>query len=252
MSFRSVRVPSLPIWWNHFNFFPIFAILLCSFSQLWNCSVFIRSHSDSSAAFLTVFRTKYVKTPSMATAKFEIQRSVLNPANQKLIDFVDVLQNLVKDKFGVAAPAIIQQFIFVKKSAHLKNFINQAHLQNGTYDQIVLHLEKRSTTKRFGSSGRNGKNAAVTQEATKPNPVKPRTTGHLCKKPANYQNRCRQLMEEKRQLTPTKNATDSNISKINIGQTNSNHHNNKNASKGNTKNEIKENDRKARTVYALC
>ena len=52
---------------------------------------------------LTVFRRKYVKPQSMATAKHKFQRLVLNPANQKLIDFLDELQKLAKDAFGVAA-----------------------------------------------------------------------------------------------------------------------------------------------------
>ena len=60
---------------------------------------------------LTVFRRKYVKPQSMATAKHKFQRLVFNPANQKLIGFPDELQKLAKDAFGVAAQAIIEQFI---------------------------------------------------------------------------------------------------------------------------------------------
>ena len=30
-SICSVRVPSLPIWWHHFNFIPIFVTILCHF-----------------------------------------------------------------------------------------------------------------------------------------------------------------------------------------------------------------------------
>ena len=52
---------------------------------------------------LTVFRRKYVKPQSMATAKHKFQRLVFNPANHKLIDFLDELQKLAKDAFAVAA-----------------------------------------------------------------------------------------------------------------------------------------------------
>ena len=45
---------------------------------------------------LTVFRRKYVKPQSMATAKHNIQQLVFNPAKQKLIDFLDELQKLAK------------------------------------------------------------------------------------------------------------------------------------------------------------
>ena len=91
---------------------------------------------------LTVFRRKYVKPQSMATAKLKFQQLVFNPANQKLIDFLDKLQKLAKDAFGVAAQAIIEQFIYAKMPPHLKKSINQAHLENGTYEQIVTHLER--------------------------------------------------------------------------------------------------------------
>ena len=45
---------------------------------------------------LTLFRRKYVKPQSMVTAKHKFQRLVFNPANQKLIDFLDELQKLAK------------------------------------------------------------------------------------------------------------------------------------------------------------
>ena len=63
---------------------------------------------------LTVFRRKHVKSQSMATAKHKFQRLVFNPANQKLIDFLDGLQKLAKEAFGVAGQAIVEQFIYAK------------------------------------------------------------------------------------------------------------------------------------------
>ena len=91
---------------------------------------------------LTVFLREYVKPQSMPTAKHKFQRLVFNPANQKLFDFLDELQKLAKDAFGVAAQAIIEQFIYAGMPPHLKKSINQAHLQNGTFEQIVSHLER--------------------------------------------------------------------------------------------------------------
>ena len=83
---------------------------------------------------LTVFRRKYLKPQSMATAKHKFQRLFFNPANQMLIDFPDELQKLANDAFGVAAQAIVEQFIYAKMPPHLKKSINQAHLENGTYE----------------------------------------------------------------------------------------------------------------------
>ena len=79
---------------------------------------------------------------SMAAAKPKIQRLVFNPANQKLIDFLDELQKLAKDAFGVATQAISEQFINTKMPPHLKESINRAHLENGTYEQIFRILKR--------------------------------------------------------------------------------------------------------------
>ena len=97
---------------------------------------------ESLTEILTVFRRKYVKCQSMATARHKFQQLVFNPANQKLIDFLDQLQKLAKDAFGVEAQAIIEQFIYAKMPPHLKKLVNQAHLENGTYEQIVTLLER--------------------------------------------------------------------------------------------------------------
>ena len=78
----------------------------------------------------------------MATAKHKFQQLVFSPANQKLIDFLDELQKLAKDAFGVDAQAIIEQFRYAKMTTHLKKSINQAHLENDTCEQIVTHLER--------------------------------------------------------------------------------------------------------------
>ena len=78
----------------------------------------------------------------MATAKHKFQQLMFNSANQKLIDFLDGLQKLARDALGVAAQAIIDQFIYAKMPLHLKKFINQAHSENGAYEQIVTHLER--------------------------------------------------------------------------------------------------------------
>ena len=56
----------------------------------------------------------------MAAAKHQFQKLVFNLANQKLVDFLDELQRLAKDAFGIAAHAIIQEFIYAKMPPHLK------------------------------------------------------------------------------------------------------------------------------------
>ena len=79
---------------------------------------------------LAVFRRIYVKPQSMAAAKHKFQKLVFNPANQKLVEFLDEFQKLAKDAFGKAVHAIIDQFIYDKMPPHLKKSTNQAHLEN--------------------------------------------------------------------------------------------------------------------------
>ena len=147
---------------------------------------------------LTVFHRKYVKPQSMATAKHKFQRLVFNPANQKLIDFLDELQKLAKDAFGVIAQAVIEQFIYAKMPPHLKKSINQAHLQNGTYEQIVSHLERELELNGLEAPDEMPINT-VTQQAPQQNSNKPRPKSHHCKKPSRYQTQSRQLKREKEQ-----------------------------------------------------
>ena len=97
---------------------------------------------ENRTEIVTVFRKKYVKPQSMATAKHKFQQLVFNPVKQKVIDFLDELQKLGEDAFGADAQSIIEQFIYAKMPPHLKKSINKAHLENGTYEQIVTHLER--------------------------------------------------------------------------------------------------------------
>ena len=110
---------------------------------------------------LAVFRRKYVKPQSMATAKDKFQKLVFNPANEKLVDFLDELQKLAKNAFGIAAHAIIDQFVNAKMPPHLKKSINQAHLENGTYEQIVTHLEMELELKSLEHPDKTQKNTVT-------------------------------------------------------------------------------------------
>ena len=78
----------------------------------------------------------------MAIAKHKFQNFAFNPANQMLVNFLDEFQKLAKDAFGIAAHAINEQFIYTKMPPHMNKSMNQAHLENGTFGQIVTHLER--------------------------------------------------------------------------------------------------------------
>ena len=147
---------------------------------------------------LAVYRRKYVKPHSMATAKHKFQKLVFNPTNQKLVDFLDELPKLAKDAFGIAAHAIIEQFIYAKMPPHLKKSINQAHLENGTYEKIVTYLEKELELNSLEAPDERQINT-VSHNTANTNADSPKPTCHHCKKPRRYRNQCRLLKKQREQ-----------------------------------------------------
>ena len=203
---------------------------------------------DNLGNFQAVYRRKYVRPESMATAKHKFQKPVFNPANHKLVDFLDELQKLAKDAFGIAARAIIEYFICAKVPPHLKKSVNQAHLENGTYEQIVTHLERKLEL--------NGLEApdelqidTVTQQTTNTNADRTKPTCHHCKKPGYYRNQCRLLKRQREQTENIQNNTGNKNSDVNKSQPNNNvnniniNNNNENSNRAETK---------PRTFYPTC
>ena len=145
---------------------------------------------EISGEILAVCRKTSVKPQSMATAKPKLQKLVFNPTNQKLVDFLDELQKLAKDAFGIAAHAIIEQFMCAKMPKHLKKLLNQAHLENGAYEQIVKHLERELELNGLEAPDELQINT-VSQQPKKNNADRRKPTCHHCKKPGYYRNQCR-------------------------------------------------------------
>ena len=105
---------------------------------------------------LTVFRRKDVKLQSMATAKRKFQRLVLNPANQKLIDFPEELQKLAKNAFGVAAQDIIEQFF-----SHHSGNLNSPELEDHPHKRRYFLGSKPLTPLFFRFNAVNAANFPV-------------------------------------------------------------------------------------------
>ena len=136
---------------------------------------------ENSGEIQTVFRRKYVKPQSKATTKHKLQRLLFSPANQK------IFHELAKDAFRIAAQGIIEQLIYATMTPHLKKSVNQAHLENDTYEQIVSYLEKELELNVLKSPDELQINTAR-QQATQQNPEKPEPTSHYCKKPGHHRN----------------------------------------------------------------
>ena len=195
---------------------------------------------------LAVFRRKYVKPQSMATAKPKFQKIVFNPANQKLVDFLDELQKLAKKAFGSAAHAINEQFIYAKMPPHLKKSINQAHLENGTYEQIVTHLERELELNGLEAPDEPQINT-VSHNTVNANTDKTKPTCHYCKKPGHYKNQCRLLKKQREQTENNQNNPGNKNSDANTfnpnGNVNNPNNNNRNSNRA---------ERKPKTVYPPC
>ena len=192
----------------------------------------------------TVFRKENLKPESMATAKHKFQKLDFNPADQKLVDFLDELQKLAKDAFGIAAHAIIEQFIYAKMPPHLKNSINQAHLENGTYEQVVTRLERELELNGLEAPDELRINT-VSYNTANTNAARPKPTCHHCKRPGHYRNQCRLLKNNQNKLKKNQNNRGNKNSDANTSNPNGNVNNNNNHNKNSNKAE-----RKAKTVYS--
>ena len=126
----------------------------------------------------------------------------------------------------------------------LKKSTNQAHLEIGTYKQIVTLLEKELELNGLESPDELQINT-VSQYATNTNADRPQSSCHHCKKPGCYRNQCL-LLNKKEQVEGTKTNPGNN----NSGANNSIPDNNKNNNKNNENSNIAE--RKPKTIYPRC
>ena len=173
----------------------------------------------------------------MATAKHKFQKFVFNQANQKLVDFLDELQKLAKDAFGIAAHAIIEQFINAKMPPHLKKSINQAHLENGTYEQVVTHLERELELNGLEAPDELQINT-VSHNTVIANADRAKPTCHYCKKPGHYKKKCRSLKKQREQTENNQNNPGNKSSDANTCNPNgnvSNPNNNRNSNRAERK-----------------
>ena len=91
---------------------------------------------------LIVFRRKYVRPETQATAKHKWQKLTFNPNTKSLPDFLEELNECAERAFGDNAQHMIDSLLYAKLPPHLKRSLNLAYLENRTYDQIVAHLER--------------------------------------------------------------------------------------------------------------
>ena len=155
---------------------------------------------------LAVFRRKYVKPESQATAKHKWHRLVFDPNTMKLPDFLEELNQGAEKAFGENAQAMIDSLLYAKLPPKLKRSVNMARLENATYEEIVTHLERELELNGF----EEGDDIPVPTMSTAPTATRPGTgllssgidpniTCNYCKKPGHIKDDCRKLKRKEEQ-----------------------------------------------------
>ena len=91
---------------------------------------------------LIVFRRKYAKPKSQATAKLKWHNLTFDPNTKSLSDFSEELNECAEGAFGDNAQQMIDSLLYAKLPPRLKQSLILAYLESGTYDQIVARLER--------------------------------------------------------------------------------------------------------------
>ena len=150
---------------------------------------------------LIVFRRKYVKPESQATAKHKWHKLTFDPNTKSLPDFLEELNECAKRAFGDNAQHMIDSLLYAKLPPHLKRSLNLAYLENGTYDQIVAHLERELE---LSGLENDGELTIPTMTAVPPNDNQQNTEQtkivcHYCRKPGHVIRECRKRIRKEQE-----------------------------------------------------
>ena len=122
----------------------------------------------------------------------------------------------------------------------------KAHLENGTFEQIVIHLERELELNGLETAEELHINTK-SQQPSNSNADTPKPTCHHYKKPGQYRNQCRLLKKQRKQTEDTQNnptnkntGANNSIPNSNVNKINNNNHKNSNRA-----------NRKPKTVYPL-
>ena len=150
---------------------------------------------------LIVFRRKYLKPESQATAKHKWHKLTFDPNTKSLPDFLEELNECAERAFGDNAQHMIDSLLYAKVPPHLKRSLNLAYLENGTYDQIVAHLERELE---LSGLENDGELTIPTMTAVPPNDNQQNTEQtkivcHYCKKPGHVIRECRKRIRKEQE-----------------------------------------------------
>ena len=154
-----------------------------------------------------VFRRKYVKPESQATAKHKWHKLVFDPNTMKLTDFLEELNQGAEKAFAEHAQAMIASLFYAKLPPKLKRSVNMAQLENAINEEIVTHLERELELNGL----EEGDYIHVPTMSTAPttatqlgtglfsSSIDPNITCNYCKKPGHVKDDCRKLKRKEEQ-----------------------------------------------------
>ena len=150
---------------------------------------------------LIVFRRKYVKPESQATAKHKWHKLTFDPNTKSLPDFLEELNECAEKAFGDNAQHMIDSLLYAKLPPHLKRSLNLAHLENGTYDQIVAHLERELELSGLENDGELPipTMTTVPLNDNQQNTEQTKVVCCYCKKPGHVIRDCRKRMRKEQE-----------------------------------------------------
>ena len=147
---------------------------------------------------LIVLRRKYVKPESQATAKHKWHKLTFDPNIKSLSDFLEELNECAERAFGDNAQHMIDSLLYAKLPPHLKRSFNLAYLENGTYDQIVAHLERELELSGLENDGELTipTMTAIPSNDSQQNTEQTKTVCHYCKKRGHIIRECRKRIKK--------------------------------------------------------
>ena len=150
---------------------------------------------------LIVFRRKYVKPESQATAKHKWHKLTFDPNTKSLPDFLEELNECAERAFGDSAQHMIDSLLYAKLPPNLKRSLNLAYLENVTYDQIVAHLERELELSGLENDGELTirTTTAVPPNDNQQNTEQTKVVCHYCKKPGHVIRDCRKRMRKEQE-----------------------------------------------------
>ena len=163
------------------------------------------THRQTLEDVLVILRRKYVTPESQATAKHKWHRLVFDPNTMKLPDFLEELNQGAEKAFGGHAQKMIDNHQYAKLPPKLKRSVDMARLENGSYDEIVAHLERELELNAFEESDHL---PIATMTSSSAKPKTPLTTGQTsditctyCKDKGHMVKDCEKLKKKKEKDT---------------------------------------------------